>query len=113
MPASLTWIDHNPQERERMQRILALFKERDTRDELGLSGIRDSISDQLFPGTSTIQTRLRYMLFVPWVYKHLEGKHVNSATIARKARDLEIKLFHSEQASLKRAVTILVKKLAI
>jgi hypothetical protein len=67
MAASLTWIDHDAKARERSLRILSLFKTT-TRDELGLGAIRDSFADQLFPGTSTIQTRLRYMLFVPWIY---------------------------------------------
>jgi hypothetical protein len=65
MSASLTWLDHDSSERDRMNRILALFRERDTRDELGVGVIRDLIADEFFPGTSTIQTRLRYMLFVP------------------------------------------------
>ena len=69
MPSTLTWLDHDPTARERSLRILALFRVRDSRDELGLGAIRDSFSDKLFPGTSTIQTRLRYMLFVPWVYQ--------------------------------------------
>lgn len=68
MPASLTWLDHDPAARERSLRLLALFQERDSRDELGLGAIRDSFADQLFPGTSTIQTRLRYMFFIPWIY---------------------------------------------
>ncbi|WP_287346064.1 DUF6361 family protein [Mesorhizobium sp.] len=62
--SSLAWIDFDEAERQRAQRIMALFQERETRDELGLGGIRDSIADHLFPGTSTIQTRLRYMLFI-------------------------------------------------
>ena len=41
------------------------FQEKESRDELGLGSVRDSFADQLFPGTSTIQTRLRYTLFVP------------------------------------------------
>lgn len=89
MPASLTWIDHDAQAYQRSQRILALFSERDTRDELGLGSIRDTISDALFPGTSTIQTRLRYMLFTPWMYRELEGKHVTSARIGVRAREYE------------------------
>lgn len=68
MAASLSWVDFAPSDRERMQRTLALFDENDTRDELGLGTIRDAISDALFPGTSTIQTRLKYFLFVPWHY---------------------------------------------
>ena len=79
--SSLAWIDFDEAERQRAQRIMALFQERETRDELGLGAIRDSIADHLFPGTSTIQTRLRYMLFIPWLYRALDshpikGRHV-------------------------------------
>ena len=70
--SSLAWIDFDEAERQRAQRIMALFQERETRDELGLGSIRDSISDHLFPRTSTIQTRLRYMLFIPWLFQMLE-----------------------------------------
>ena len=65
MPSLLSWVDHDSAARERSLRILALFQEKETRDELGLGGVRDAFADRLFPGTSTIQTRLRYMLFVP------------------------------------------------
>ena len=70
--SSLAWIDFDEAERQRVQRIMEFFKERDSRDELGLGPIRDSIADHLFPGSSTIQTRLRYMLFIPWLYRMLE-----------------------------------------
>ena len=92
MSSFIGWIDHDERERERMKRILALFSERETRDELGLGAIRDSISDHLFPGTSTIQTRLRYMLFVPWIYQRLEKAGVQSNDIADRARRDEIRL---------------------
>ncbi len=85
MPSTLTWIDHDSEARERSLRILALFQEKESRDELGLGGIRDSFADQLFPGTSTIQTRLRYMLFVPWIYKDLEERRVAPGDFARRA----------------------------
>lgn len=49
-----------------MREIIRLFSDRDSRDELGLGQIRDAISDGLFPGTSTLLTRARYLLFVPW-----------------------------------------------
>lgn len=89
MPAFLTWVDHDPADRDRMRRILALFEERDTRDELGLGAIRDTLADRFFPGTSTVQTRLRYMLFVPWVYRRLETERVPSARAAERARQWE------------------------
>ena len=75
-------------------RVLALFQERESRDELGLGAIRDSFSDALFPGTSTIQTRMRYMLFVPWVYKNLEDKGIRPPEFAAKARQIETALIN-------------------
>lgn len=71
---------------------MALFQERETCDELGLGAIRDSIADHLFPGTSTIQTRLRYMLFIPWLYRALEKREVSEAQLRAEARDTEIRL---------------------
>jgi hypothetical protein len=92
MPSSLSWIDYDSEAHQRAQRILTLFKERDTRDELGFGPIRDAISDSLFPGTSIIHTRLRYMLFIPWVYSSLEAKSVSSHKIREYARGLQLRL---------------------
>jgi len=49
--------------------VINAFSEKDTRDELGFGSVRDAFADTLFPGTSTIQTRARYFLFVPWIYE--------------------------------------------
>lgn len=65
-----------------------LFNEKEARDELGLGSVRDAISDLLFPGTSTIQTRLRYMLFVPWLYRLA----ARAGGRSDQARRLEIQL---------------------
>ncbi len=92
MLPTLAWLDFDGAERERTQRILALFDERETRDELGLGAIRDSISDHLFPGTSTIQTRLRYLFFVPWIYQELEKRHTSSVEVSAQAREMELDL---------------------
>ena len=86
MPSSLSWIDYDSEAQQRAQRILTLFKERDTRDELGFGPIRDAISDSLFPGTSVLHTRLRYMLFIPWMYRLLEEKRVSGNKIREYAR---------------------------
>jgi hypothetical protein len=90
--SSLAWIDFDEAERQRAQRIMALFQERESRDELGLGAVRDSIADHLFPGTSTIQTRLRYMLFIPWLFRTLEGRDVPESQLRTEARALEIRL---------------------
>ena len=96
--SSLAWIDFDEAERQRAQRIMALFQERETRDELGLGGIRDSIADHLFPGTSTIQTRLRYMLFIPWLFQMLEESTAGSDQLAIEARALENRLANALKA---------------
>lgn len=85
MSSTLTWIDHDSEARERALRILTLFQERESRDELGLGAVRDSLADLLFPGTSTLHTRLRYMLFVPWIYADLESKGLKQPAFGREA----------------------------
>jgi len=88
----LAWLDYSEQDRQKMLEVVSLFKEQDTRDELGIGSIRDSFADQLFPGTSTIMTRARYFLIVPWIYKLLEGRRVSSAKIGESARKAETDL---------------------
>ena len=84
-------------------RILSLFHEKESRDELGLGGVRDSFSDQFFPGTSTIQTRLRYMLFVPWIYRKQEEQKIPPEKFAAQAdrseRELIQPLLESDDQS--------------
>ncbi|MBY6200544.1 hypothetical protein KUV65_04160 [Maritalea mobilis] len=91
----LAWIDFDQADRDRTRRIMDLFGQEDTRDELGLGSVRDALADLMFPGTSTIQTRLRYMLFVPWTYR-MAGAHKGTATARRElARALEIRLIEA------------------
>jgi hypothetical protein len=90
--SSLAWIDFDESERERTDRLLAFFKEKETRDELGIGGIRDSIADLLFPGTSTIQTRVRYMLFVPWLFQKIRVGTATRNQLVAKSRDIEYRL---------------------
>jgi hypothetical protein len=92
MQPTLAWLDFNAAERERTQRVLALFEEREARDELGLGSIRDSFADHLFPGTSTIQTRLRYLFFIPWIYQDLERRRTPSREVTERARKMELAL---------------------
>ncbi len=42
--------------------------EQGVRDEIGFLVIHQAYADRFFPGTSVLQTRLRYVLFVPWLY---------------------------------------------
>ena len=92
MKPALTWLDLTATDRDRMRRLLDLFKEQGTVDEMGLGTLRDVLSDALFPGTSTIQTRLRYTLFIPWIYQRLERRRISRDQVAQGARKAEIAL---------------------
>ncbi len=83
--SSLTWLDFSDAERRRALQVVELFALRETRDELGLGAIRDGLADALFPGTSTVQRRARYFLFVPWIFRAAEGKTGDLLAQARKA----------------------------
>jgi len=39
------------------------------RDEIGFLIVHQRYADRFFPGTSVLHTRLRYVLFVPWLYR--------------------------------------------
>jgi hypothetical protein len=95
MASSFTWLDYSEKERQKMLDILIALKEHETRDELGIGVIRDAFADMFFPGTSTIQTRARYFLFVPWMYRGLEEKKVLSSKIEKRARDEEVQLIYA------------------
>jgi len=95
MEPTLAWIDLTARDRDKMRRVLDLFTEQGTVDEMGLGTIRDTFSDALFPGTSTLQTRLRYLLFVPWIYQRLERRRVLSDDVAVHAREREMKLMRA------------------
>jgi len=100
--SSFTWMDYAEEERRQVLDVITLFSEHDTRDELGIGSIRDNLADLLFPGTSVIQTRARYFLFIPWVYLELERLRAPSSDIARRARRAETALVeplsHSDDA---------------
>jgi hypothetical protein len=65
--SSFGWLDADAGERRRMLEVIDLFREPGTVDELGIGAVRDALSDMLFPGTSVLHTRLRYVLFLPWL----------------------------------------------
>lgn len=92
MASSLSWVDFSEAERRRTQDVLDLLDERDTRDELGIGVVRDAIADLLFPGTSTLHTRARYFLFIPWIYERLADKGASAGDVARRARKAELGL---------------------
>jgi len=90
--SSLGWLDLDTVASERVASLLRSLEEPGTIDALGLGSIRDTFSELLTPGTSTVQTRLRYFIFLPWIFQRLEAEGVPPASFARKLRDYEAKL---------------------
>lgn len=88
MNSRLGWIRFDPKEYDLAAEARALLTTPGSVDALGLGGIRDRFADAMFPGTSTIQTRLRYALFVAWTYDSL--RNLPSADLVREARAEEI-----------------------
>ena len=69
MTSLIAWLDASSEDQRRMREIVNLFSERESRDELGIGQVRDALSDSLWPGTSTLFTRARYFLFIPWCFR--------------------------------------------
>ncbi len=90
--SSVGWLDHSAKDSQRMRELISAFGDRQSVDNLGIGIVRDLISEQLFPGISTIQTRARYFFFIPWFCQRLEDKRVSSADFSRRYRALEIAL---------------------
>jgi len=92
MTATLAWLDYSERDRRRALDVVDLLREPSTVDELGIGAVRDAFADLLFPGTSTIQTRARYFLFVPWQNLELERLRVPSRQVVARGRRAEIEL---------------------
>ena len=92
MASAFTWLDYSDHDRRRALDVIDLFRAKETRDELGIGTVRDALSDLLFPGTSTIQTRARYFLFIPWIYLRHEERGTGAAEVEEQARRDEYRL---------------------
>ncbi len=88
--STLSWLDSSERERRSVLDLVSALNEPGTLDELGIGSIRDTIADKLFPGTSTIQTRARYFLFVPWILQMVERGSPRGAE--DRARRLQMQL---------------------
>lgn len=87
--SQIGWVNFGRQEAEAVQALIGALTDSDARDELGLGTIRDGFSDLLFPGTSTVQTRLRYFVLLPDLFQKAAAK---GGDAARALREVETKL---------------------
>jgi hypothetical protein len=67
MASTFGWLDGDDSQRSAMLEVVKLFEDSSTVDELGIGSIRDTFSNTFFPGTSTLHTRAKYLLFVAWL----------------------------------------------
>ncbi|MDR2391720.1 MAG: DUF6361 family protein [Planctomycetota bacterium] len=65
-------VDFSKSDRDRVLNVLRRLSEQGAVDELGIGTIRDAFSDVFFPGTSTLQTRAKYLFLVPYICLELE-----------------------------------------
>ncbi len=98
MTSSFGWLDNDDDQRRRMIEIVELFRQPGTVDELGIGSIRDTLANTMFPGTSTLHTRLRYVLFIPWLMSRASSKGNPDAMVA-ELRELEFRLIASLMAA--------------
>src|ERR1039458_9812654 len=98
MKPTLGWTMLSRDEMRQAERLAS--GEQDTRDEIGFLLIHQGFADRFFPGTSVLHTRVRYVLFLPWLYQQAAiTKHRGSdldATIRRQLIQLAIRLNQGE-----------------
>lgn len=99
--SSLGWVDFSSDHRERVKSVIDQLSAPGVIDELGIGVIRDSFSDELFPGLSTIQTRAKYYVTIPRIFKDYEKL---APRVRRKLR-LESYLMHQENLCMQSFVS--------
>ena len=73
----LGWIDFSKEDRQKAFDVINLLSEQGAVDELGIGVIRDAFANYFFPGTSTIQTRAKYFLIVPYMLREaVDGRYL-------------------------------------
>lgn len=88
----IAWLDSTPEDQRAAREIVNLFAQRESRDELGIGQIRDALSDVLFPGTSTLHTRARYFLLIPWCYTEGSARGISGDQVKARGKQQEREL---------------------
>ncbi|MEI8083592.1 MAG: DUF6361 family protein, partial [Actinomycetes bacterium] len=76
--STFTWLDYDEAQAKRSAELIRSLSDPETIDSIGIGSIRDGMAGLLFPGTSTIQTRVRYFLLVPWAMQHVTARRPRS-----------------------------------
>lgn len=93
MTSTISWLDASADDQRHVNEIVRMFSQRETQDAMGGRRIVVALSDALFPGTSVLHQRARYLLFVPW----LCHRAINSKDPVRRLDSLERQLITAFQ----------------
>jgi hypothetical protein len=91
MKPVLGWTMLSREEMRQVERSLA-NSEQDTRDEIGFLLIHQGFANRFFPGTSVLHTRIRYALFIPWLYQRAAFSRQRGSDLNAMIRRLLIEL---------------------
>jgi hypothetical protein len=84
----LGWVAIDPESVRRVRSALDMSGQ-GVVDELGVGVLHTGYADHFFPGTSVLQTRARYLFFVPWTFLFLARKKVRIDALGAKKRECE------------------------
>lgn len=95
MTSVFGWMDQDDAQRAAMNEIVKMFQDQGSVDELGIGAVRDAFSNHFFPGTSVLHTRVRYLLFVPWLLREAGRRGHSTDHAKRELRQAEVRLIRS------------------
>jgi hypothetical protein len=90
--SSVDWIVGSSQELDAARQLMYGDTAGDPRDELGIAPLRDALSNAFFPGITTLQTRAKYFLLVPRMYREIERKRPSRVPTRDRIRTIEGRL---------------------
>jgi len=96
--STLRWLATSERERQQAMELARALQQKESRDELGIGSVRDAIAELLFPGTSTLHTRARYFLLIPWAYQQAVARR-GTKSVSARVRDAEVALIAALDAS--------------
>jgi hypothetical protein len=87
------WIDFSKKDMDKVFEVIDKLNDdsQEAVDELGIGAIRDGFANMFFPGTSTVQTRAKYFLIVPYILRDAMNRKygVESESILKGIDDKE------------------------
>ncbi len=86
------WVFNSEKHRQDIETIISLTQDQGTLDELGLGSVRDGFANLFFPGTTTIQTRAKYFLIVPWILEDIYNRNNEFANFPQMLRREEVRV---------------------